>query len=1406
MTHPHRCPAIFLGLIAGLLLTACETTAQTGLVLTGGQHVDVKILRPPSLDGARHEDAPSEKPVATGPRPQSDLKAEDSIRRLFVAASWTLHADGTFDFTPSPERNVRDDLFPLTGHSRRRSGGVELRAHRESPVGASVSIDGMIRETPAGRRLEAVYAVVAFPITRIAIVRQELGPAPDSTGPASKACGLPVPSTFEVSFSARMDGQELPPQAARLKVLAPEPGSVLPCTVDFQTAADTSAGSLHWSAPVPATSVGGSHRITFNQGKVTVEMQKPDGDPLAPFWTAASPEPLLGGLAVPYSIRKGTLSFRVQGERIEGEVEATGAEITDPAQTARSLRGTFRGQRQGTAASPVRPAPAGSAAPLATPRPAWTFEITLHGTTEAGAFDVPGLLMLLPYGSSGYEMSLTTSGEARNGWLRWAASIEGDALAWGEPVTVRLKPSDSDPASQTAAGWFTLSSEPGFQGRSVNVIPKEIALRLAIREGKFVEGDIQGEGLAMARSLTPSTYRARLRGRVEVSPEEVHPPQAQPLAFTGTFDIEDGSGGTVGTLSASQERGEFQGTLHIDGKTLRVLGRQDGGRADFVAPDRPGSSLFLRAVAQGESFIGLWQEAGHDTSRPLLARLRRVDASVPPSENATAADAGALRQQGMDLVRTGRCQAARAPLEKALAIYQREAGRAASVTQEEGFLLSESSAARLLTDCALSEGAYDRFVVYLQRQIGFLKALESTETARRAARDQADTLRRRLTSTMDQLRAFTIPLRQLREWDAGAPSPSVPSALSQAIRASEAVLEAFLLLLKDRTGELERLATTVSNGEQPAGPAFSTLSHMRADLRSETGNAKERLTAVGNEILRREPQLREARDRYSQLFAQASEGGAPRVEALAQEETRLLETLRGNDRLGELEKELVWKQAQAGITLQTLAGTLHFDSGVLARNPVERHIEQFGTQAVQTALVLAERPELWRRQLSSDIDKNQALTRLQAFFGQLIVFLLDAGQEDQALLVAEAARSRALLDLLAGRPEIEAALEAAPADAGASLPSPTAASFLSLEELLGVVRRRGSTTLEYLLTDEMLVIWVIAPTGMIETVTIPFTAELSRVELARSIHELQDLLAAGEPSHAGDGKSTTELLRRLHSLLIAPIPSRLLPRDTVLTIIPHGELFSVPFAALQDGEGRFLIESYALVHGTSIAVLKYTREDRERLPSGRDPYLLALVNPSPLPPGDDEKPMVPLDHLAGEFDRIARFYPEAGRQVLAGSEANKAALFQLAGKATELYLVTHGNFFDKGRALDSYIALAGSTPQEGHLRVPEVFRLRLSADLVLLWACETGRGEISADGVQGLSRAFTWAGAPSLMLSLWKIPEMISLQQMYGFHLLWKTRGYSKAEALRRAQVEQMTLYSDQPGLWAGFVLFGEAE
>jgi len=111
---------------------------------------------------------------------------------------------------------------------------------------------------------------------------------------------------------------------------------------------------------------------------------------------------------------------------------------------------------------------------------------------------------------------------------------------------------------------------------------------------------------------------------------------------------------------------------------------------------------------------------------------------------------------------------------------------------------------------------------------------------------------------------------------------------------------------------------------------------------------------------------------------------------------------------------------------------------------------------------------------------------------------------------------------------------------------------------------------------------------------------------------------------------------------------------------------------------------------------------------------------------------------------------------------------------------------------------------EGLLTADEILDMKLNAELVVLSACDTGRGRITGDGVIGLSRSLITAGVPSIVVSLWKVPDDSTAFLMTEFYKNLRTTS-DKAQALRQAMLTTKQKYSD-PLYWAAFTLIGEAE
>ncbi len=440
----------------------------------------------------------------------------------------------------------------------------------------------------------------------------------------------------------------------------------------------------------------------------------------------------------------------------------------------------------------------------------------------------------------------------------------------------------------------------------------------------------------------------------------------------------------------------------------------------------------------------------------------------------------------------------------------------------------------------------------------------------------------------------------------------------------------------------------------------------------------------------------------------------------------------------------------------------------------------------------------------SDRAKRAESEDRQRVFARTVGLLFDLGQHAEALEIAERAKARASLDLFASAgssasPAIAAELSRVAAQ---TVPSPRAAAVPPMPLLVGEVRSRGLTAIEYFVAADRLFTWVIGADGGLRAVATPLAPG--------SLETLVRLARQG----AAQGQAFAEL----HRLLIEPIAAWL-PREPSRTVlvVPHGRLFLLPFAALLDGNGHPLIESHALAYTPSLALLAWTG----RKSGARDPAALALVVGNPAfarsPDGGEILPPLP-EAEAEEREVVAHLGRPA--DLLLGGAASESAVRERAEAAPLIHLATHG-VFDEIDPVASRLALArggrGGAEDDGRWTVAEIQQDRLTADLVTLSGCDTGLGKLSDDGVLGLSRAFLVAGARSVLVSLWRVSDIAARFQMERFYAALAANGGDRAAALRRAQLESLAALRTgslgasagahlpaTPANWAPFVLLGE--
>jgi CHAT domain-containing protein len=244
-----------------------------------------------------------------------------------------------------------------------------------------------------------------------------------------------------------------------------------------------------------------------------------------------------------------------------------------------------------------------------------------------------------------------------------------------------------------------------------------------------------------------------------------------------------------------------------------------------------------------------------------------------------------------------------------------------------------------------------------------------------------------------------------------------------------------------------------------------------------------------------------------------------------------------------------------------------------------------------------------------------------------------------------------------------------------------------------------------------------------------------------------------------------------------------------LIIVPHGALHYLPFAALSDGN-EYLIDRFSIRMLPSASVLSFLK-----VRTTQEDSALIFGNPRL----DD--PKYDLKFAQDEALAIGRIISKS--KVLLRGEASKTNLLNDGGKYSIIHLAVHG-VFDLDKPLNSALLLAADINNNGLLRARDLYNLSLRADLVTLSACETALGKVSTgDDVVGFTRGFLYAGARSLISSLWQVDDEATRDLMVNFYTNLSTM--SKDAALRQAQIKIKRQYPD-PYYWAAFLLTGSVD
>lgn len=264
--------------------------------------------------------------------------------------------------------------------------------------------------------------------------------------------------------------------------------------------------------------------------------------------------------------------------------------------------------------------------------------------------------------------------------------------------------------------------------------------------------------------------------------------------------------------------------------------------------------------------------------------------------------------------------------------------------------------------------------------------------------------------------------------------------------------------------------------------------------------------------------------------------------------------------------------------------------------------------------------------------------------------------------------------------------------------------------------------------------------------------------------------------------------RGLYERIVAPVSGLLQVKQ--LTVVPHGALHYLPFAALYSGR-EYLVDRASIRILQTAGVLKFIKNR----PRKDRPAVLILGNP------DLGDPKYDLKFAQEEAQAIARILP--GATLLLRGEAKASFVSRSAGRFDRIHFAAHG-LFDPENPLNSALLLAGEGTHDGWLRAGDLYSLNLDADLVTLSACETALGKITkGDDVVGFTRGFLYAGASSIVSTLWKVDDRATRDLMLDFYMGLLTM--EKGEALRAAQRNAKKKYP-HPYYWASFQLTGNSK
>ncbi len=410
-----------------------------------------------------------------------------------------------------------------------------------------------------------------------------------------------------------------------------------------------------------------------------------------------------------------------------------------------------------------------------------------------------------------------------------------------------------------------------------------------------------------------------------------------------------------------------------------------------------------------------------------------------------------------------------------------------------------------------------------------------------------------------------------------------------------------------------------------------------------------------------------------------------------------------------------------------------------------------------------------------------------------------------AFQYAEQSKSRVLLDLLSS-----AKLTSGNDQNMGNLHYPEP---VTIDEAKALCPDKNTVVLEYSVGDSSSCLWVI-------TLSDHKIFKLPRRKILQE--QIETIRFSLLNPQQGISEFFTNAGSLLYEELIKPAES-FISKKSKLIIIPDGVLNYLPFEVILTEKKKttadisysdlpFLVKKYPVSYGQSASVLKtlISKPEEEVRQGEVGRRLLAFGDPLYEDTLSNTLVKYPRLEFSGkEIENIASFFSKESSEIYVRSRATEENLKRNSAlnEFNYIHFATHGLIDETKPDLSSLVLTSGrNSGEDGFLQAAEIFDLKLNADLVVLSACQTGLGKlVRGEGMVGLTRAFMYAGTPSVLVSLWSVSDMSTATLMGEFYKNLIKNKLSKTDALRKAQ---LTMISDKkyahPFYWAPFILIGD--